>query len=461
MAFHAAHPPVVSLSYHSYGGLILHPWGFRAGELAPDASRFQALAGTDLSPSVADSVPESSIGHYHPGPGWNLYATNGEYTDWAYRAFGTFAFTTELTSGCCAQGLYYGFAFPDDSALVERVFRDNLPFARSLITASGDLALAPGVSGLVPAAPRFTSLWPDSRLSLDAAAPRPLSLTLRTGTGALVTRSAQTDSLQRGTLRTVWRTDLRLDPVRALRADGSGVTAELLSLAGAEPVDAGWRGWWRDTVRLAGKYSWGMSGTDTLTSPVLDLRGRTTVWLQLWTRHYGSTFTPQQRGVIQFSSDSGVTWSDAALIIGDGPNWYPMRLDLPQAANARGGRLRFIAQEFTWWIDAVGFATDASTAFLQLATAAGAEVSENPVRGNQVVIAWPAPVGTGDARVSVYSFTGQRLHQATVAAPSNEYVWDLTLGGGGRRVVNGAYIIVVDVDGQRYRRRLFIARSAP
>jgi hypothetical protein len=204
-----------------------------------------------------------------------------------------------------------------------------------------------------------------------------------------------------------------------------------------------------------------MSGTDTLTSPVLDLRGRTTVWLQLWTRHYGSTFTPQQRGVIQFSSDSGVTWSDAALIIGDGPNWYPMRLDLPQAANARGGRLRFIAQEFTWWIDAVGFATDASTAFLQLATAAGAEVSENPVRGNQVVIAWPAPVGTGDARVSVYSFTGQRLHQAIVAAPSNEYVWDLTLGGGGRRVVNGAYIIVVDVDGQRYRRRLFIARSAP
>jgi len=47
-----------------------------------------------------------------------------------------------------------------------------------------------------------------------------------------------------------------------------------------------------------------------------------------------------------------------------------------------------------------------------------------------------------------------------VAGPSNEYVWDLTFGGGAR-VVNGAYIIVVDVDGQRYRRRLFIARPAP
>jgi len=47
-----------------------------------------------------------------------------------------------------------------------------------------------------------------------------------------------------------------------------------------------------------------------------------------------------------------------------------------------------------------------------------------------------------------------------VAAPTNEYVWDLTLGNA-RRVVNGAYIVVVDVDGRRYRRRLFVARPVP
>jgi len=33
--------------------------------------------------------------------------------------------------------------------------------------------------------------------------------------------------------------------------------------------------------------------------------------------------------------------------------------------------------------------------------------------------------------------------------------------GGTRRVVNGGYIIVVDVDGNRYRRRLFVARPSP
>ncbi len=458
MAFHAAHPPAVSISFHSYSGLVLYPWGFRAGQLPPDLPRFEALAGTDLVPAVPDSVPGSSLDHYHPGPGWNLYTTNGEYTDWAYRTYGTIAFTTELTSGCCVNGVYYGFEFPDDSVLVERVFRDNLPFARALIVASGDLAHAPGVTGTVPAPPRFESLWPDSWLSLDTGEPRPL-LTLRTAAGALTTRSSQTDSLRRGTLRTVWRTDLRLDGVRALRAEGTAITAELLSLGGAEPLDAGWQGWHHDSVRVGGSYSWATAGSDTLTSPIVDLRGRTAIWLHLWTRHYGSTFSPTQRGIIQFSGDSGATWSTVAMIVGDGPSWYPLRVDLPQAANHRGARARFIAEQFTWWVDAVGFATDASSAFVPLGVAAGAEVSENPVRGNQVVVSWPT--GTGDARVSIFSFTGERLYRATVAAPNNEYVWDLTIGGGARRVVNGAYIIVVDVDGHRYRRRLFVARTGP
>jgi hypothetical protein len=101
----------------------------------------------------------------------------------------------------------------------------------------------------------------------------------------------------------------------------------------------------------------------------------------------------------------------------------------------------------------------AAAAPLPAAAQGEAQVSENPVRSDQVVISWPA--GTGAARVAVYAFTGERLHLATVAAPTNEYVWDLTMGGGARRVANGAYIVVVDVDGRRYRRRLFVARPAP
>ena len=461
IAFHAAHPPVVSLSYHTYSGLVLYPYGYHAGELPPDLTLYRALAGTDLAPAVRDNLAESSITYYHPGPGWNLYATNGEYTDWAYRTHGTIAFTTELTSGCCVGGLFYGFDFPDDSALVDQVFRDNLPFAVALITAAGNLRAAVGASGLTLSPARFESLWPDSWLSLDAATPRPLSLTLRTAAGATALRGAQTDSLRRGTTRTIWRTDLTLDSVRALRADGLGIVAELLSLAGAEARDVGWTGWTRDSLGLAGGSAWSTAQNDTLTSPVVDLRGRTGVWLHLWTMHRGSTYTPDQEGVIQFSGDSGATWSNVAVLVGDGPSWYPVRVDLPQADGRRGARVRFISQHnFPWSVDAVGFATDASGVFQLLAGPGDAEVSENPVRGDQVVISWPAPAGTGAARVAIYGFTGERLHQASVAAPTNEYVWDLTLGNA-RRVVNGAYIVVVDVDGRHYRRRLFVARPVP
>ncbi len=247
--------------------------------------------------------------------------------------------------------------------------------------------------------------------------------------------------------------------MRALRADGTGVAAELLSFAGAEPLDVGWTGWTRDTTPLAGTFAWSTTRSDTLVSPVVDLQGRTAVWLHLWTRHRGSTFTPEQRGVIQFSGDSGITWSDAGVIVGDGPNWYPVRVDLPLAGGRRAARVRFISEhDFVWSLDAVGFATDAPSAFLLLAGPGDAQVSENPVRSDQVVISWPA--GTGATHVAIYGFTGERLREATVAAPTNEYVWDLTLGGS-RRVVNGAYIVVVEVDGRRYRRRLFVARPAP
>jgi murein tripeptide amidase MpaA len=458
VAFHAAHPPVVAVSYHTYSGLVLYPYGYHTGELAPDRTLFRALAGTDLEPAVPDRVPRSVLTYYHPGPGWNLYPTNGEYTDWAYRTHGTIAFTPELTSGCCTpdSNLYYDFRFPDDSALVEQVFRDNLPFAVNVIDNAADLPGAAGVSGLRPAAPRFESLWPESWLVLDAAAPQPLGLTLRTAAGLTVPRGLQTDSLRRGVIRSTWRTDVRTDTVRALLADGLGVQAELLTLAGAEQGEAGWTGWTPSTDAAAGTYAWFTGVSDTLVSPLVDLRGRTRVWLQFWTKHSGTTFAPEQRGLVQFSRDSGATWSDAHVIVGDGSQWYPVRVDLPQAAGARGARVRFVSRSFNWSVDAVGFASDSSLVFAPVTAVGTLEVSENPVRGTQVVFAWPASTGGGAAMVRVYTFLGQQLTAASVPAPNNEYVWDLTVRG--RPVANGAYIVLVDVDGQRYRRRLFVAR---
>ncbi len=464
VAFHTAHPPVVAVSYHSYSGLVLHPYGFRMGEIAPDRTVFDALAGTDLAPAVRDGVPGSSLAYYHPGPSWNLYPTNGEYTDWAYRSYGTIPFTPELTSGCCAGGLYYGFEFPDDSALVERVFRDNLPFALSVIAAAGDPAAVRGVSGLVPGPARIESLWPEAWISLEAAAPQPTSLTVRTGTGAQVTRNAMGNALWRGRVRNSWRSDLHTDTVRAVRANGAGLAAELLSLAGAEVTEAGWTGWSRSVDAVAGTYSWSTNTTDTLTSPLLRLPFRPLgFWLQFWTKHSGSTFTPAQRGIVQVSFDSGAAWTDVAVVVGDGRSWYPMRVDLSGTALAApagvtlGTQVRFISEGFTWWVDAVGFATDSTHAFESLAVAGTAEVSENPVKSDSVFISWPA--GTGSSRVGIYSFAGERLLSATLPAGQNEYRWDLTIGG--RRAPNGAYIVVVESGGEVFRHRLFLTRTLP
>jgi hypothetical protein len=458
IAFHAAHPPVVSISYHTYSGLILYPYGFRPGALPPDLPLFRALAGTDLAPAVSDNVPASFHAYYHPGPGWNLYPTNGEYTDWAYRAHGTIAFTPELTSGCCTpdSGLYYGFVFPDDSALVARVFRDNLPFALAAIGAAANPALATGPTGAVPTPVRIEAIWPETWVSLPSADPPPFSLTVRSPSGFVATRSLSTDSLARGQVRTLWRSDVSADQARALRVDGSGAApvAELLSLAGAEDGDLGWDGWTRSADAVAGSWSWGTIVSDTLTSPAIDLAGRSRLWLQFWTKHRGSTFSPEQHGLVQASSDSGTTWTTVADVVGDGPAWYPVRVDLPALSGARGARVRFVSVGFTWWVDGVGFASDSTGAFLPLPAPVGLEVSENPVRGAQVWFSWPA--GTGAPRLGVYTFTGERLVSTTLPAGTTEYAWDLTSGRG--RVPNGAYIVVLELDGRVSRRRLFVTR---
>jgi hypothetical protein len=405
---------------------------------------------------VRDSVPDTFHAYYHPGPGWNLYPTNGEYTDWAYRAHQTIAFTTELTSGCCTpdSNFYYGFVFPDDSGLVDRVFHDNLPLALAVIAAAGSPALAQGPTGALPTAPRVESIWPEVWVNLPSSGPIPFSLSVRGPSGGILQRSLQTDSLARGTLRTWWRSDVSIDQARAIRVEGTGLEGELISIAGAEDADVGWTGWTRTGDALAGTYAWTTATNDTLTSPVVNLTGRSRVWLQFWTKHSGSTFTPEQHGLVQVSGDSGTTWSTVAEVQGDGPAWYPVRVDLPTLGGARGARVRFVSAGYAWWLDAVGFASDSTNALAALPPVAALEVSENPVHGSQVTFSWP--VGTGSPMIGVYTFGGDRLVSSVLTPGSTEYAWDLTAGS--RRVPNGAYVVVLQLDGRVLRRRLFVTR---
>jgi len=118
------------LSYHTYSNLILYPWGWQVKTPSLDDPIFVAQAGTDANPAIHDSLLGQG---YDPGVGADLYITNGEFTDWAYGELKIPAYTVELTDG-------YGFEFPDDEAMVQQVFEDNLEFALSLAESANDPA---------------------------------------------------------------------------------------------------------------------------------------------------------------------------------------------------------------------------------------------------------------------------------------------------------------------------------
>jgi hypothetical protein len=100
---------------------------------------------------------------------------------------------------------------------------------------------------------------------------------------------------------------------------------------------------------------------------------------------------------------------------------------------------------------------DVASALTALAaqTAAPINLSENPVRGSSVTINYTGTPKT----VAIYTFTGARV-RSFASPPAGNVVWDLT-GDDGRRVVNGVYIVAVDLGGSVVRRRIYVARRGP
>src|SRR5439155_1651777 len=125
--------------------------------------------------------------------------------------------------------------------------------------------------------------------------------------------------------------------------------------------------------------------------------------------------------LVQFSADSGATWSDVYAVTGDGPAWYPVRVDLPAASGTPRARVRFVATGgFAWWVDAVGFATDSTSVFQVLTVAAAVGVSEDPVPSDQVVVSWPC--GWRRRKPSTRRCRGARPRAASGGARSRSCV---------------------------------------
>jgi hypothetical protein len=82
-----SHHFVTGITYHSYGELVLFPFGYNDGVIAPDHDALEELA-------IAVATPMG----YTPQEAWQLYPCMGTTDDYSYGTHGTFSFTVELAT---------------------------------------------------------------------------------------------------------------------------------------------------------------------------------------------------------------------------------------------------------------------------------------------------------------------------------------------------------------------------
>ena len=112
-----SHHFVTGISYHSYSELVLFPFGYNDGVIAPDHDALEELAV-----EMALTIPAEGGGYYTPQECWQLYACMGTTDDHSYGEHGIFAFTIEL-----------GTQFIPAANEIEGICDDNIQAAMILL----------------------------------------------------------------------------------------------------------------------------------------------------------------------------------------------------------------------------------------------------------------------------------------------------------------------------------------
>lgn len=457
-AFHALHPPVISISYHTFAGLLLFPPGSRYGVLAADIDAYRVLAGTNARPVAMDRLPGSARTFYSPSTAWMLYPTNGEYTDWASATYGTVSINPELTSGYGPSG-YYGFEFPDDETLLQQLFTDNLPFALDAIEMARDPAgyVSPS-TGLRVERWVLESGTQPLRVRVPAALAASASLT---AAGQPVTIGVDSASGGRYSRRLISQGSAAFRPATIAVASGADrMTWTLVAAAGAEPGDTTWKltGFALDSAqRYAGRAAYRSTGTSEMRASALSVPAELdTLSLTFWTRYSGDGFKETPFGLVRVSVDSGRTWDVVMRLSGGAVTWYPEDVRVG-GVRGKSVMLSFLSSNMPWWLDEVAVFANGTPSVV----GGGGETptrllpSANPVRGNSVTFTWPFATKSG--RVSVYDFSGRLIWKGDVPSGAEDVTWDLGTG----QVPNGAYLVLAESGALRARLRLFVAREAP
>lgn len=115
-----SHSFVAGISYHTYGGLVLHPWGSLPNVYSPDG-----LALADLANQMAETIlkTDGSNQHYDPGYGWELYAASGGLDEYAYGQNSIFGYTIELAE-----------EFIPSASIVTQTCQNNLEASKIIVS---------------------------------------------------------------------------------------------------------------------------------------------------------------------------------------------------------------------------------------------------------------------------------------------------------------------------------------
>jgi hypothetical protein len=449
-SFHAAHPPVVAVSYHTFGGLILFPPGTTSGPLSADLPVYRTLAGTNLRSAVSDRLPGSTRSFYSPSSAWTLYPTNGEYNDWAAQQYGTIGFTPEITSGYGLTG-YFGFEFPDDEAQLAQLFQDNLPFALDVIESARDpLGYTSPTTFGHAARVTIESVSPDVRVTVPRAAaptttlsaPTPLLFRLDTTAGGKYTRRLIASAGGRPKVLTV-------------ASGGFTSTFSVLLANGAEKDETGWtanRFTIDSSSAIAGKYSWIATGAGDLKSPVITMPADVdTLSIVFWNKYDGSGYSENPYGRVLLSSDGGVNFMPVLRVQGAAPVWYPERVTV---GGVKGKKVvvDFVPNGLNWNLDEIAIVAHAATIAVPVGNATVLKPSENPVRRGTVYFTWPFATPAGD--LQAFDFSGHTVWKATVTN-GGIIGWDIAAAA----LPNGVYVVVARSGGKTVRLKLFVVRD--
>lgn len=379
------------IDYHSFSQLILYPFGYANGVMAPepDNSFFASLTA-----DMAGLIFDISGVAYRPIPSWQLYPAAGGATDWFYGAAGAKSLTIELRPGENITSLE-GFDPPPSTILptarenfaAAMLFADRTtqPLSFSVhapTTVRADeptglaFSVAPGTAGLNNASvTAFAAVGGGDPVELGVSAVGPGAYTTTlppvpcgqsvafsfraTTTGGAVIDYPASGSFVATTVRVLFEDDMETDTGWVVGAPGDNATSGIwtrmapqatAAQPGADHSPDGTLCWITDGRAGSGVGSYDIDGgTTTLTSPRLDASqagpDAELVYWRWYSNDQGANPNTDDMPVL-ISNNGGATWTTLEVVTENANAWVEKRFRIADFVEPTSDiRVRFVARD--------------------------------------------------------------------------------------------------------------------